>query len=139
VRFRRTGLRARGAVHERSEIARRRAGQAIDHVVTRNHGKHTSRAQYLDNVVRGSIVHVRGESAEDLFARNVLEGSAYVFEGYTNEGYANDPGWVRVPHHNEIVGGSIAGSKFCFRFHGAHDNHARGVLTQGCKPSSAQP
>ena len=101
--------------------------------------KHTSRAQYLDNVVRGSIVHVRGESVENLFARNVLEGSAYVFEGYTNEGYANDPGWVRVPHHNEIVGGSIAGSKFCFRFHGAHDNHARGVLTQGCKPSSAQP
>lgn len=101
--------------------------------------KHTSRAQYLDNVIRGSIVHVRGESADNLFARNTLEGSAYVFEGYTNEGYANDPGWVRVPHDNEIVGGSIAGAKFCFRFHGAHDNHARGVLTQGCKPVSAQP
>ena len=101
--------------------------------------KHTSKAQYLDNVVRGSIVHVRGESAENLFARNVLEGSAYVFEGYTNEGYAHDPGWVRVPHHNEIVGGSIAGSKFCFRFHGSHDNRARGVLTNGCKPFSAKP
>lgn len=101
--------------------------------------KHTSKAQYLDNVVRGSIVHVRGESTENLFARNVLEGSAYVFEGYTNEGYAHDPGWVRVPHHNEIVGGSIAGSKFCFRFHGSHDNRARGVLTNGCKPFSAKP
>lgn len=100
--------------------------------------KHTSRAQYLDNTIRGSIVHVRGESAENLFARNVLEGSAYTFEGYTNEGYAHDPGWVRVPHDNEIVGGSISGSKFCFRFHGAHDNRARGVLAIGCKPFSAK-
>lgn len=100
--------------------------------------KHTSRAQYLDNVVRGSIVHVRGTSAENLFARNVLEGSAYVFEGYTNEGYAHDPGWVRVPHHNEIVGGSISSPKFCFRFHGAHDNRARGVLAHGCKPFTAK-
>jgi parallel beta-helix repeat protein len=101
--------------------------------------KHTSRAQYLDNTVRGSIVHVRGESAENLFARNVLDGSAYVFEGYTNEGYAHDPGWVRVPHDNEIVGGSISGSKFCFRFHGSHDNRARGVLAHGCQPFSAKP
>jgi len=101
--------------------------------------KHTSKAQYLDNTIRGSIVHVRGESSENLFARNVLDGSAFIFEGYTNEGYAHDPGWVRVPHDNEVVGGSISGSKFCFRFHGAHDNRARGVLTHGCKPFSAKP
>jgi parallel beta-helix repeat protein len=97
--------------------------------------KNTSRAVYLDNVVRGSIVHVRGESAENLFARNILDGSGYVFDGYTSRDYAHDPGWVRIPHHNEIVGGSIAG-KYCFRFHGSHDNEARGVVTHFCKPAN---
>jgi hypothetical protein len=100
--------------------------------------KHTSGAYYADNTIRGSIIHVRGESANNLFVRNVIENGGYVFDGYTNEAYAHDPGWVRVPHDNEVVGGSVKGAKHCFHFHGAHDNRVRGVLAQQCKPVVAE-
>lgn len=97
--------------------------------------KHTSGAYYARNTIRGSIVHVRGESKDNLFAHNTLEGSGYVFDGYTSRGYAQDPGWVRIPHDNEIVGGSING-KYCFRFHGSSGNQARHVVAHYCKPAN---
>jgi hypothetical protein len=100
--------------------------------------KNTSGALYADNVLRRSLVHVRGDSANNVFARNVLDSTSYVFDGYTSRGYAHDPGWVRVPHDNEIVGGSVGGKKFCFRFHGAHHNRVRGTLTHFCEPASSK-
>lgn len=97
--------------------------------------KHTSGAYYARNTIRGSIVHVRGESDDNLFVHNILEGSGYVFDGYTSRGYAQDPGWVRIPQNNEIVGGSIRG-KYCFRFHGSSGNQARRVVAHHCKPAN---
>lgn len=99
--------------------------------------KHTSGAYYARNTIRGSIFHVRGESSGNLFAHNTLEGSGYVFDGYTSRGYAQDPGWVRIPHDNEIVGGSIRG-KYCFRFHGSSRNRARHVVAHHCKPVNSR-
>jgi hypothetical protein len=101
--------------------------------------KNTSGAVYADNVLRRSLVHVRGDSANNVFARNVLDSTSYVFDGYTSRGYAHDPGWVKVPHDNEIVGGSVGGKKYCFRFQGAHGNRVRGTLTHFCEPVSSKP
>ncbi|MBM4267476.1 MAG: hypothetical protein FJ144_12830, partial [Deltaproteobacteria bacterium] len=95
--------------------------------------KHSSNGLFADNEVEGSLVQVRGDSSHNVFARNELIGSGFVFEGYVGRDEGRDPSWIGIPHDNQIVGGAIVGRKVCFRFNGAHDNRVDDVLVRDCK------
>jgi hypothetical protein len=96
--------------------------------------KHSSDGRYLDNVLADSIVQVRGDSARNLFAGNLLARSSFAFEAYVGRGYGRDMDWIGRPRRNEVVGGAIAARKYCFRFNGAEGNEVRDVLAIGCSP-----
>jgi mono/diheme cytochrome c family protein len=95
--------------------------------------KHSSDGRYLDNVLSDSMVQVRGDSARNLFARNVLHRSSFGFEAYVGRGYGRDTDWIARPRENEVVGGAIAARKYCFRFEGAENNEVRDVLAIECR------
>lgn len=96
-------------------------------------------AYFADNVLRRSFFYLRGDSTKNVLVRNELDSGFYLFGGYTGRGFTNDPGWVKVPHDNEIIGGSVSGKKYCFRFEGASNNRVRGTVTQGCETSKSKP
>ncbi|MBM4268974.1 MAG: right-handed parallel beta-helix repeat-containing protein [Deltaproteobacteria bacterium] len=95
-------------------------------------------AYFADNVLKRSFFYLRGDSTKNVIARNEIEDGFYLLGGYTGRGFTNDPGWVKVPHDNEIIGGSVSGKKFCFRFKGAADNRVQGVVTDDCKPVKSE-
>jgi parallel beta-helix repeat protein len=97
------------------------------------YARNVSGAYFADNVLRRSFFYVRGDSAHNVFARNVLDSGFFLFAGYTGRGFTNDPGWVKVPRDNQIIGGAVTGKKYCFRFHGASNNRVRGTVTSECK------
>ena len=97
------------------------------------YARNVSGAYFADNILRRSFFYVRGDSAHNVFARNVLESGFFLFGGYTGRGFTNDPGWVKVPHDNEIIGGAVTNRKYCFRFQGASNNRVRGTVTDGCE------
>lgn len=103
------------------------------------YARNVSGALFADNVLLRSFFYVRGDSAHNVFARNVIDSGTFVLAGYTGKNFTHDPGWVRAPHDNEIIGGSIKNSKYCFRFQGASNTRVRGVVTDGCKPASSKP
>ena len=102
------------------------------------YARNVSGAYFADNLIRSSFFYVRGDSAHNVFARNVIDDGSFVFAGYTGRGFTHDPGWVKVPHDNEIIGGAVTGKKYCFRFHGASNNRVRGTVTDDCKVASSK-
>ncbi len=96
------------------------------------YARNVSGAYFADNVLRRSFFYLRGDSTKNVLVRNELDSGFYLFGGYTGRGFTKDPGWVKVPHDNEIIGGSVTGKKYCFRFEGASNNRVRGTVTHGC-------
>lgn len=103
------------------------------------YARNVSGAYFADNVLVRSFFYLRGNSTNNVLARNELDSGFYLFGGYTGRGFTNDPGWVKVPHDNEIIGGSVTGKKYCFRFEGASNNRVRGTVTHGCETVSSKP
>ncbi len=100
--------------------------------------KHSSDGQILDNRVEAGFVQVRGDSARNVFAGNVLIGASFVFEGYRGRGPGRDAGWTVVPRDNEVVGGAVLGRKICLRFNGATGTRVKDVQLRDCRPSAAR-
>ena len=103
------------------------------------YARNVNGAYFADNVLRRSFFYLRGDSYGNVLARNVLDDGFYLIGGYTGRGFTNDPGWVKVPHDNEIIGGAVSGKKYCFRFEGASNTRVRGTVTHGCQAVSAKP
>lgn len=97
------------------------------------YARNVSGAYFADNVLRRSFFYLRGDSTKNVLVRNEIDSGFYLFGGYTGRGFTKDPAWVKVPHDNEIVGGSVTGKKYCFRFEGASNNRVRGTVTEGCE------
>jgi parallel beta-helix repeat protein len=102
------------------------------------YARNVSGAYFADNVLKRSFFYVRGDSANNVFARNELDSGFFVFGGYTGRG-THDPGWVKVPRDSRIIGGAVTGKKYCFRFHGASNIEVRGTVTNGCELASSKP
>lgn len=103
------------------------------------YARNVSGAYFADNVLRRSFFYVRGDSAHNVFARNVLDAGFFVFSGYSGRNFTHDPGWVKVPRDNQIIGGAVTHEKYCFRFQGASNTRVRGTVTNGCKVASTKP
>lgn len=93
--------------------------------------KNSTGGRYLRNRVSGSLFKIRGASARNLLEDNQLEDSGFVLAAVGKPGPTGTEGLV--PTRNRIVGGSISGSKVCFRFRGAQDNAVVGVTVSGCE------
>ncbi len=100
--------------------------------------KHSSDGRILDNRVEAGFVQVRGDSARNVFAGNVLVGASFVFEGYRGRGPGRDAGWTVVPRDNEVVGGAVLGRKICLRFNGASGTRVNAVQLRDCRPFAAR-
>jgi len=90
--------------------------------------KDSSGGHYESNVVRGSLVKVRGGSARNVFEENELVDSGYVFAVTKVDGAVHG-----IPSRNQVLGGSVRDSKVCFRFDGASANTVEDVLVSGCR------
>lgn len=90
--------------------------------------KHSSRNVFVDNDVADRPIQLRGESNENVFTGNRLNGVGFLLQAY------KDPkrGW-KAPRKNQVHGGAVKGVATCFRFDGASYNNADGVGTSGCK------
>lgn len=84
--------------------------------------------RFLRNSVHGSLVKVRGGSVRNLFEDNDLVDSGYLFAATTSKGETSG-----IPSLNRVVGGSVRGSKVCFRFRGARDNSVVDVQVDDCQ------
>ena len=102
------------------------------------YARNVNGAYFADNILRRSFFYLRGDSTRNLLVRNELDTGFYFFGGYTGRGSTRDPGWINVPRDNEIIGGSVSGRKYCFRFEGASDNRVRDTVTHGCEPVTAK-
>jgi parallel beta-helix repeat protein len=97
------------------------------------YAKQMTGAYFSNNTIDGGPVQVRGDSYSNLFTQNALSGFGFRFEAYQES-----TAWT-YPHDNQVRNGSILGADVCFRFSGAMDNHASGVLANGCTPMTATP
>ena len=95
------------------------------------YAKQMTSAYFSNNTIDGGPVQVRGDSYSNLFTQNALSGFGFRFEAYQESS-----GWT-YPHDNQVRNGSILGADVCFRFTGAMDNHASGVVANGCTPMTA--
>jgi parallel beta-helix repeat protein len=92
--------------------------------------KHGTGNRVVGNEVRDRPIQVRGDSVANVFETNELKGDGYIFEAYRDAGGT----WTH-PHSNEVYGGRVRKTDWCFRFLGAYDNHATGVVSDGrCTP-----
>jgi parallel beta-helix repeat protein len=92
--------------------------------------KHSQRNRVIGNEVRDRPILVRGDSVENRFETNELKGDGYTFEAYRDA----DGTWTH-PHDNSVQGGRVRKTDWCFRFLGAYDNEATGVVSDGrCTP-----
>jgi len=87
---------------------------------------------FASNTIEDRIVHVRGSSSGNVFTDNELHGAGFVFQAYHDDSL----GWT-FPHGNQVSDGSIVGADTCFRFAGAYDNHAQGVVVDACRASAS--
>jgi parallel beta-helix repeat protein len=85
---------------------------------------------FTANTVDDRIVHVRGDSTGNVFTDNELHGAGFVFQAYHDDSL----GWT-FPHDNQVNDGLVVGADTCFRFAGAYDNHAQGVVADACRAS----
>lgn len=91
--------------------------------------KHSSDNRFVGNEVRDTSLQLRGDSARNVFEDNQLKGDGYVFQAYLQSG-----AWT-WPHDNTMTADVITKTDWCFRFLGARDNHATGLVTDGrCAP-----
>ena len=91
--------------------------------------KHSSDNVFVGNEVRDTSLQLRGDSARNVFEDNRLKGDGYLFQAYLQSGL-----WT-WPHDNAMTGDVIEKTDWCFRFQGARDNHATGLVTDGrCAP-----
>jgi parallel beta-helix repeat protein len=92
--------------------------------------KHGWSNRVVGNEVRDRPIQVRGDSVANVFETNELKGDGYIFEAYQDAAGR----WTH-PHANEVHGGRVRKTDWCFRFLGAYDNHATGVVSDGrCTP-----
>ena len=93
------------------------------------YAKHSSDNRFVRNEVRDSSLQLRGDSARNVFEDNFLKGDGYLLQAHLQSGR-----WT-WPHDNTMSGDRVVKTDWCFRFHGAHDNHATGLVTDGrCAP-----
>ena len=95
--------------------------------------KHAQQSVLVFNAIEDRLVHIRGNSAENVFASNFLNGAGFAFEAYreTRPRVHAPLGWA-APTENRIVGGSIQTTGTCVRFSGASGNHVEGVAAVDC-------
>jgi parallel beta-helix repeat protein len=92
--------------------------------------KHGGANQVAGNEVRDRPIMVRGDAVANTFETNELKGDGYIFEAYQDAAGV----WTH-PHSNQIHGGRVRKTDWCFRFLGAYDNHATNVVSDGrCTP-----
>ena len=90
--------------------------------------KHSSRNVFTDNEVASRPIQVRGESDDNVFTGNHLDGVAFLFQAYKDA----KRGW-KAPRRNQINGGAVMKVETCFRFDGASYNVAGGIAVDRCK------
>ncbi|MBY0276630.1 right-handed parallel beta-helix repeat-containing protein [Candidatus Binatia bacterium] len=90
--------------------------------------KHSSNNVFVDNDVADRPIQLRGESNDNVFTGNELDGVGFVLQAYKDA----KRGW-KAPRGNQVHGGTVRGVPTCFRFDGASYNVADGVATSGCK------
>lgn len=95
--------------------------------------KHSSNNVFVDNDVADRPIQLRGESNENVFTGNRLNGVGFLMQAYKD----SKRGW-KAPRKNQVHGGAVKGVATCFRFDGASYNTADGVGTAGCKPMAQQ-
>lgn len=91
--------------------------------------KHSSRNVFTDNDVADRPIQLRGESEDNVFTGNRLNGVGFVLQAYKDA----KRGW-KAPRRNRMHGGTVQGVATCFRFDGASYNAADGVQVDGCRP-----
>lgn len=95
--------------------------------------KHSSRNLFIGNAVEGRPIQLRGESNDNVFFDNQLDGVAYLFQAYNDAERG-----TKAPQRNHVHGGGVMKVQTCFRFDGASYNVADGVVTDRCKPMVQQ-
>lgn len=88
--------------------------------------KHSTGNLFSNNLVRDKLVHVRGDSRDNVFDSNALDGVGFFFQAYEELA-----GWL-APRANLVRQGTVATSGTCFRFAGSYDNVVDRVVVSNC-------
>lgn len=95
--------------------------------------KHSSGNRFARNLVRDRLVHVRGDSHDNLFDSNALDGVGFFFQAYEEP-----TGWLH-PRANLVSQGTVATTSTCFRFAGSYDNRVDRAVVSNCTVSENSP
>lgn len=91
--------------------------------------KHAQGNVFADNEIEDRPVQLRGESDDNVFVGNRLDGAGFLFQAYKDA----KRGW-KGPRGNLVQGGAVLDVQTCFRFEGAAGNEVDGVLVDRCRP-----
>ena len=91
--------------------------------------KHAQSNVFTDNEIEDRPVQLRGESDENVFVGNRLDGAGFLFQAYKDA----KRGW-KGPRSNVVQGGAVLDVSTCFRFEGAAGNEVDGVRVDRCRP-----